>query len=646
MPLSEETHASLTRAGLNLIQQGLSIFDRELRLAVCNQRFQSMFDFPDALVTPGAAFEDVIRFQVLRGEYGPVEDAEEAVRVRVEAARAFVPHYMERQRANGRWISVEGSPLPQGGWVTVYTDITEVKLQEGLLRGRSEELSGEVLAHAERLAQANRKLAATNAALEEAKRELTEMEARTRLTTEMMPAHIAHVGRDLRYTYSNRRLNSVLPGRPSDILGLTGREALGPETFARIEPALRGALGGEASVVEFSDDDSGRRIRAAFTPDQIGDGPINGVYILSMDVTEEAQARAALTQTRKRELAAQLTSGLAHDFANLLTIIMGLQARLERQGLPPEAADLVAATLGAARRGGVLLDRIASISGRRDLRPVAVDLTAFGAELRTLARAAVPDHVLLDIRIEGFAGPVLLDPGALQDALVNLILNARDAMGAKGGRITVTARPLRDTWAEFAVADQGPGFSPEALERGLDPFFTTKGGEGSGLGLAMVYDQVKLAGGSVRLANPPGGGALVTLRLPLRPVMAPVAPGLVLLVEDSDTIRESVREMLRGMGHAVIEATSAEEAEGLAGLPGLVLVLSDINLKGPTSGVALAERLAAADCAVPLALMTSLPVSDPRRARAEARFPVLSKPFDAPTLAAFLAALPRTEVAA
>lgn len=645
MPLTEETHAGLTRAGLNLIQQALSIFDRDLRLALCNRRYQDMFDFPDALVAPGATFEDTIRFLVLRGEYGPVADAEDAVRVRVDTARAFVPHYMERLRPNGRWISVEGAPLPNGGWVAVYTDITEVKLHEGLLRARSEELSHEVLAHAERLAMTNRALAATNAALEETKRELIEMETRTRLTTEMMPAHIAHVGRDLRYTYSNRRLTTVLPGRPSDILGLSGREALGAATFGKIEGNLRQALAGEASVVEFTDDDSGRRIRGAFTPDRIGDGPINGVYILSMDVTEEAQARAALTQTRKRELAAQLTSGLAHDFANLLTIIMGLQTRLERMRLPPEAADQVAATLAAARRGGVLLDRIASISGRRDLRPVPVDLTAFGAELRTMARAALNDRVALDIRIDGFGGPVLLDPGALQDALVNLILNARDAMGGKGGAIVVTARPLRDTWAEFAVTDEGPGFTPEALERGLDPFFTTKGGEGSGLGLAMVYDQVQLAGGTVRLANRAEGGAVVTLRLPLRPVAAPVAPGLVLLVEDSDSIRESVREMLRDLGHAVIEATSADEAEALSSLPGLVLILSDINLKGATTGAALAERLADRGCRVPLALMTSLPAVDPRRARAERRFAVLPKPFDAPTLAGFLARLPMTGTA-
>lgn len=640
MRLTEEAREGLTRAGLNLIQQALSIFDSDLRLAVCNQRFQDMFDFPDELVTPGAAFEDVIRFQVRRGEYGTFSDPEEAVQVRVRAARAFVPHYMERQRPNQRWISVEGAPLAHGGWVTVYTDITEVKMQEGLLRARSEELSGKLLAHAERLAQTNRQLAATNAALAEAKRELTGMEARTRLTTEMMPAHIAHVGRDLRYTYSNRRLSAVLPGRPSDILGLTGLEALGATNFAKILPALHKALAGEASVVEFSDDETGRRIRGAFTPDQIGEGPINGVYILSTDVTEEAQARAALTQTRKRELAVQLTSGLAHDFSNLLTIILGLQSRLQRLDLPQGAQDMVAGTLAAARRGGVLLDRIASISGRRELRPVAVEIAGFADEIGVLARAALPQGSDLEILVDAFPDPVMLDPGMVQDALVNLVLNARDAMAPAGGRIEVRIRRLRDIWVEFAVLDEGPGFSPEALERGLDPFFTTKGGEGSGLGLAMVYDQSQLAGGSVRLANRPEGGAQVTLRLPLRTGTMTVPAGLVLLVEDSEEIRQSVRLMLQGMGHAVIEAASAEEAEALAGLPGLVLVLSDINLQGAATGIDLARSLAERLPEVPVALMTALPLGDPRRARAEARYPILQKPFEATALSAFLGRLP------
>ncbi|QYK42458.1 MAG: PAS-domain containing protein [Paracoccaceae bacterium] len=632
----DETLASQTRAGLNLIQQGLSIFDRDLRLAVCNRRYQEMFGLPDTLVTPGAHFEETIRFLVLRGEYGPQDDPEAAVRQRVDTARAFQPHYMERERASGRWVSVEGAPLPQGGWVTVYTDITEIKIQERLLRGRSEELSDQLLAHAERLSLANRELAATIAALEEAKRELTEMEARTRLTTEMMPAHIAHVGRDLRYTYSNRRLSSVIPGRPSDILGLTGREALGPGTFARILPHLTLALDGEPSVVEFTDEESGRRIRGAFTPDRIGDGPINGVYILSMDVTEEAQARAALTQTRKRELAAQLTSGLAHDFANLLTIILGLQGRLEKLALPPGGAELVAATMAAARRGGVLLDRIASMSGRRELRPVPTDLAGFVADLGTLAAPTLPDTVMLSVDVQAPGRPVLLDAGMVQDALLNLILNARDAMAGRCGTIRLTVRALRDTWLECAVEDEGPGFTDAALEHALDPFFTTKGGEGSGLGLSMVYDQVTLAGGTVRLGNT-GGGARVVLRLPLRLADPQPAPRMILLVEDSDDIREAVRGMLTAQGHAVIEAATADEGLALSDLPGIDVVLSDITLPGQMSGVEMVEWLAARGHPARACLMTSLPPANALRARAAARFPVLTKPFDAAVLSAFLA---------
>ncbi|PPB82586.1 PAS domain-containing protein [Albidovulum inexpectatum] len=631
----EDSRARLTQAGLNLIQQALSIYDRDLRLAVCNRRFREMFDLPEEFASPGARFEDTIRYLVQRGEYGRVEDVEAAVRMRVEQARAFRPHYMERTRPNGRTISVEGSPLQQGGWVTVYTDITEIKAQEALLRARSAELSEQVLAHAERLAQANRELAAMNAALEEAKRELTEMEARTRLVTEMMPAHIAHVGRDLRYTYSNRRLSAVMPGSRSDIIGLSVAEALGRPTFERIRPGLMRALAGQANVFEITHDESGRRIRIALTPDRDVQGAVQGVYILSMDVTEEAQARAALTQTAKRELAAKLTSGLAHDFANLLTIILGLQGRLLRvRDLPPEASDLAQATLSAARRGGALLDRIAAISGPREIRPAPTDLPALLEELRIMAEPSLPEGVGLDILCFVPPGALMLDPGSLQDALLNLVLNARDAVGPGGGRITITARAMGETWLEITVADTGPGFSPEALERGLDPFFTTKGGGGSGLGLSMVYDHARLMGGTVRLANRPEGGALVTLRLPLRRAPAEaMRPLLVLLVEDDDDIRATIREMLRAQGHSVVEAATHAEAEDLAALPGLDLVLSDINLAGRGSGIDLARRLKQRGHAARVVLMTALPPGDPLRAQA-GEITVLTKPFDAAALAA------------
>ena len=631
-----DTTLKMTQAGLNLIQQALSIYDSNLRLAVCNRMFQTMFGLPEDLVTPGASFEDTIHYLVTSGEYGEVSDIEDFVKVRVDQARAFQPHYMERPRANGRTISVEGSPLPDGGWVTVYTDITAIKTQEGLLRARSEELSDQVLTHAEELAQTNRQLAATIAQLEEAKRGLAEMEARTRLTTEMMPAHIAHVDTDQVYTFTNRRLSTVLPGRRADIRGLHFNDALGHRVGRRLHGNLTSALAGKSSVLEFTDEDSGRRIRTAFTPDTGPDGQINGVYLLSTDVTEEAQARAVLAQTRKRELAAQLTNGLAHDFSNLLTIILGLQSRMTKLPLPDPAREMSAATIAAARRGGTLLDRIAQISGPRELAPAPVDLRRFFETFTALARAPLPDNIALSITQSVPGERVLLDEGSVQDSLLNLVLNARDAIGAQGGEIRILAHKVRDTWLDIVVEDTGPGFSPEALDYALDPFFTTKGQAGSGLGLSMAFDMAKLSGGSVKLENH-RGGARVTLRLALRPVPEDAAqPMLVLLVEDMPALRVSVREMLTDMGHQVIEADSFTEALTLADLPAIDTVLSDIKLSGHTTGVDLLERIAAQRPDLKLALMTSLPDTHPLRQRGGARWPVLAKPFNSGQLHAIL----------
>ncbi|WP_417525860.1 PAS-domain containing protein [Marinovum sp.] len=628
MQFTDRHHSDLTQAGLNLIQQALSIYGRDLRLVQCNRRFQEMFDLPEALVTVGAGFEDTIRHLVARGEYGEVANPEEFVATRVHQARAFEPHYMERPRANGRWISVEGAPMPQGGWVTVYTDITRTKEQEQLLRTRSELLSEEVLKRSEQLAATNRQLASTISALEETQRQLRAIEARTRLTTEMMPAHIAHVDSSGRYTYSNQKLNSVIPGRPSDIVGMSIAEALGPDAFAKVRPHLDAALAGQPSTFEFTDAPSLRRIRASFTPDQSE----NGVYILSMDVTEETQTRVALQQTRRREIAAQLTSGLAHDFSNLLTIILGMQSKLGRMpGLPDEAAPLISATLSAARRGGTLLGRIADMTASRQHQPVPTRIEPFLQELSTLAGPSLPQGVTLRMSSD-VPGAILLDRGMLQDSLLNLILNARDACGARG-EITLTARIEAATWLRFEVRDTGPGFTEAALRHGAEPFFTTKGGEGSGLGLAMVYDATKLAGGDLKLSNTPQG-ARVLLRLPLRPApeVEEAEPGMVLLVEDNADLRGTVREMLTGLGCRVVEAASVAEAEALiAGLPEITSVLTDIQLEGPETGLDLAAR-----CVVPVALMTSLPADHALYRAGTALGPVLRKPFGAEDLAAAL----------
>ncbi|SEQ75659.1 PAS-domain containing protein [Thalassovita taeanensis] len=633
MPISHQDTTAMTMAGLNLIQQALSIYDSDLKLVVCNRPFREIFDLPDHLIIPGTDFADCIRYLVERGEYGPVTDIEAAVARRVAQARTFAPHYMERTRANGRIISVEGSPLPQGGWVTVYTDITRTKRQEELLRARSEELTDKVLSYAEELAATNRQLEATITALEEAKRQLTDTEARTRLTTEMMPAHIAHVGLDRHYTFSNLRLSSVMPGRPSHILGLHIRDALGQDAYSAIRPHLDQAFEGTPSVFEFSHQQSSRRIRTAFTPDRDATGTMGGVYILSMDVTEETQARTALQQTRRREMAAQLTSGMAHDFSNLLTIILGSQSRLQKMDLPQGAADMINATLSAAHRGGSLLNRIADITGARGWHPAPADMALFLDDLEILAAPALDDGIALQINNLLQEESLLFDAGMLQDSLLNLILNARHACDGTG-RITLTVKAVQNLWAEFTVTDTGPGFSEPALHHALEPFFTTKGGEGSGLGLSMVYDMTTLAGGRMHLANTETGGQ-VSLLLPLRPAPARAAPGLVLLVEDSPDLREGVREMLTGLGHSVIEAASTEEALVLLQeVPGIAQILSDISLLGDDTGLNLLDCMPIGH--PPILLMTSLPPNHPLHQTARARVPVLRKPFTASQLAAFL----------
>lgn len=619
------TNPALLQAGLNLIPQAISIYDQGLRLAACNTRFAEMFSLPPHLTTAGARFADTIRHLVEAGEYGPVEDPDNFIRDREETARAFQPHYMERTRANGRVISVEGAPLPEGGWITVYTDITGTRAQERLLRTRSELLSGEVLKRSEELARTNRQLAAANAALTEARRQLQDTEARTRTTTEMMPAHIARVDAEGRYTFSNRRLASVMPGRPQHILGRHISDTLGEQAYGRVRPYLEAAQAGRASTFEFTDEMSSRRIRAAFTPDPLEPG----VYILSQDVTEETQARTALQQTRRREMAAQLTSGMAHDFGNLLTIILGMQSKLSRMDLPDDAHPLIDATLGAAHRGGSLLGRIADITSQRNWRPAPLRLGPFLRDLAVLATPSLPAR--LSLRVDDLTnGPVLADAGLLQDALLNLILNARDATGTTG-EIHVAAQEVQGTWLQLTVSDTGPGFSDEALAHGLDPFFTTKGGAGSGLGLAMVYDMTKLAGGAVRLANTETG-AQVALRIPLRRAAPLPETGLVLLVEDNPDLRLPVREMLTDMGYQVAEAASVPEALDLADSLPVALILSDILLEGPQTGLALLD----ARPDLPICLMTSLPPDDPRREEAARRARLLPKPFSATSLAQIL----------
>ncbi len=289
--------AVVLKSGLNLIQQALSIYSNDLRLVFANQRFRAMFDLPPHLSQPGASFVDTIQYLAETGEYGAMDDVPKFVDKRVQQALTFEQHYVERQRSNGRWISVEGGPLRQGGWVAVYTDITDIKRQEEMLRTRSDELSDKLLDRSEDLARANRALEATISRLHETQQHLEATEARVRLAAETTPAHIARLDRQERYTYTNQRLPLAASNGAENIVGHSAYDVLGPAIYQQIAPALQSAMAGKAKVVEFTLPDDGRHIRSAFTPDTNATNAVTGVYVLSMDITDADPDQQPITQT-------------------------------------------------------------------------------------------------------------------------------------------------------------------------------------------------------------------------------------------------------------------------------------------------------------------------------------------------------------
>ena len=635
-------------AGLNLIQQAISIYDDDLRLVTANLKFAEMFDLPDALLRKGATFGDTIRTLAERGEYGDA-DIEETVATRVALARTFEPHYFERIRPNGKHISVEGHPLQQGGWVAVYTDISGFKQQEALLKARTETLNDKLMQRNVELERAIRELTSTNAELQENRRALAQSETRLRLVAEAAPGHLAYIDHNLIYQYSNHRLDSDLM-RGADPVGRRVKDVLHPGVYDRMSPSLTLVLKGQPMSEEYEvtcEKGGQRAFRTILTPHQSDTGSVLGLYALTLDVTDQMRANEHLIQSRRMEAAATATSALAHDFANLLTIIMGLQGRLSRLGdMSDEAKELIAGIDIAAKRGGALVEQLSTASGERNFAPQPTDLAHAVHQIAEIARPSALEDIRFSIEAPETLGWLMIDAGYMHDAILNLLFNARDAVnGQDDARIalTVTADTGRIV---IEVCDNGPGFPPETKRRAFDPFFTTKGDGGLGLGLSTVFNFAKASDGDVEISTSDWGGACVAIDIPKikatkpHPDTAPAkigADGIALVVDDETEVRAAARETLRSLGWPVLEASSAEEAESLAqNIADISVVLSDITMAG-TDGPTLLHRLKAAHPQLTTLLMTGLPAGIPLRTAASADFTVVQKPFDAETLAIAIA---------
>jgi len=368
--------------------------------------------------------------------------------------------------------------------------------------------------------------------------------------------------------------------------------------------------------------------------------PDGGFVTLYSDLTERRAFEAKRRQAQKLEVLGQLTGGVAHDFNNLLAAITGNLYLLEQESQLSERGQRFAARASsAAERGATLTRRLLAFARLQPLTPSAVDVDAFIRDLADLIEYSVGDNVTVTLDLDACDACAWVDRGQLENALLNLAINARDAM-PEGGTLHLISRYDQASDAvSIEVTDDGVGMSPETRDRVFEPFFTTKGGSGSGLGLSIVYGFVKQSGGDIHITSAPGEGTTFLLHLPAcahapapietTPTAEPVARQSLLLVEDNPDVRAALADMLQADGHQVTVAATAEEALDILENKGVTAVLSDVDLSGPVHGVALMQRIAHLHPALPRLLMSGLPAEIlTNRFGLDDRQPLLSKPFN------------------
>ncbi len=335
-----------------------------------------------------------------------------------------------------------------------------------------------------------------------------------------------------------------------------------------------------------------------------------------IDVTDKKALESQLLQAQKMEAMGQLTGGVAHDFNNLLTVILGNLDLIEGR-VSGELRRQIENAVRAAERGAALTHRLLAFSRRQTLQPAQLDLNRLTLGMEDMLRRTLGENVEIELRLQPHLWLALADKAQVENALLNLAINSRDAMPG-GGRLTIETANVRldedyaarnagvraGNYVMLAVADTGVGMPPEVIQRAIEPFFTTKEpGKGTGLGLSMVYGFARQSDGHLRIDSEVGRGT--TVRLYLRPAldtsdMAEAEPSpsehprggeTILVVEDDAEVRAFATAQLLGLGYRVIEAADGAEASRiLAGDAAIDLLFTDVVMPGGVTARELADR--------------------------------------------------------
>jgi PAS domain S-box-containing protein len=438
-----------------------------------------------------------------------------------------------------------------------------------------------------------------------------------------LPLLIAYVDCQQRLVYANRTCQEFFDLSLADNRGREIKAAIGELRYASIAASVARAFDGELTETQGRFRDAYGRdvhLEAALIPHRDEAGAIQGCFITARDVTERRQLEAELRQSQKMEAVGRLTGGIAHDFNNLLSVIVGntqLLARSLRES--PRLLRQSETALNAAMRGAELTRRLLAFARQQVLEPRSVDLNELIGGMYELLRRTLTGDIDLRQKLGHALWASRVDPGQLENAVLNLVINARDAMPA-GGVITISTRNVaiganRAAWEEplqpgdyavLEVSDTGTGMTSETLKRVFEPFFTTKDvGKGSGLGLPMVYGFVKQSGGHVHISSEVGHGTTVYLYLPRTEASAekaaseydrqadlPRGEETILVVEDNGEVRTTVVDLLASLGYRVLEAANGPQAlERFMRHTDIALVFSDIMLPGGLLGSQLVQKL-------------------------------------------------------
>ncbi|THH35160.1 PAS domain S-box protein [Aliishimia ponticola] len=592
------TRATLV-AAVEALQDGFVLYDSEDRLVLCNQRYRELYKQSAEVIRPGERFEDILRYGLERGQY---QDAlgreEEWLAERLKRHRESDSE-IEQELADGRWLRIFEKATPNGGRVGLRVDITALKM-------------------AEKRAEADR------AAAMEASQD-----------------GIAITDDEGRFLYMNKA-HLELFGYESEaqVIGKPWTMLYAPEEAAWMQsnalPKLQRDGNWTGEIAGLARDGSPVDQDVSLTVKDDG-----GLLCIARDMrdrrreTEERERlREELQLAQRREVVGQMAAGLAHDFNNLLATISG-GALLIKDAADPRSLTATGAQRiqAATDQAAGLVKRLLSL-GRHEASPVALDLRTPLREACDLVRAGLRAPTRLTLNLPDTPVNITADPTDILQLVLNLAINARDALAGAPGQIAVSLDAVTDAtpegpfsigtpepgqrFARIVVADTGPGMSPELAARAFKPYETTKGAGGSGLGLAIVSSVVSAAGGALRLDTAPGKGTTFTIYWPEHPkgaeeparvegVTGRLDGRSILLLDDHEDLLQIITAFLEAAGAEVAPTSEPSDVlEALEDNPqGWDLLITDFDMPKMT-GTELAQKARAIAPELPVILVTAL----------------------------------------